>query len=64
MSFLHEDDEKEGDKKEEAKSGEVLVDPFAEPKDAADEVKKMVKENQDALEKEVAAAIKNSVVYL
>jgi len=59
MSFLNEDD-----KKDDAKSGEVLVDPFTEPKDASDEVKKMVKENQDALEKEVAAAIKNAVVYL
>ena len=42
----------------------MLVDPFTEPKDATDEVKKMVKENQDALEKEVEAAIKNAVVYL
>ena len=59
MQFINEDD-----KKDNAKSGEVLVDPFTEPKDATDEVKKMVKENQDALEKEVAAAIKNAVVYL
>lgn len=59
MSFLNEDD-----KKDDAKPGEMLVDPFTEPKDATDEVKKMVKENQDALEKEVAAAIKNAVVYL
>ena len=42
----------------------MLVDPFTEPKDATDEVKKMVKENQDALEKEVETAIKNAVVYL
>ena len=59
MQFINEDD-----KKDDAKPGEVLVDPFTEPKDATDEVKKMVKENQDALEKEVAAAIKNAVVYL
>ena len=59
MQFINEDD-----KKGDAKPGEVLVDPFTEPKDATDEVKKMVKENQDALEKEVAAAIKNAVVYL
>lgn len=59
MSFLNEDD-----KKDVTKPGEVLVDPFIEPKDAIDEVKKMVKENQDVLEKEVAAAIKNAVVYL
>lgn len=59
MSFFNEDD-----KKDDAKPGEVFVDPFTEPKDATDEVKKMVKENQDALEKEVAAAIKNAVVYL
>ena len=63
MQFLNEDDKKD-DKKDDAKPGEVLVDPFTEPKDATDEVKKMVKENQDALEKEVAAAIKNAVVYL
>lgn len=59
MQFINEDD-----KKDDTKPGEVLVDPFTEPKDATDEVKKMVKENQDALEKEVAAAIKNAVVYL
>ena len=63
MQFLNEDDKKD-DKKDDAKPGEVLIDPFTEPKDATDEVKKMVKENQDALEKEVAAAIKNAVVYL
>ena len=59
MQFINEDD-----KKDDTKSGEVLVDPFTEPKDATDEVKKMVKENQDALEKEVAAVIKNAIVYL
>lgn len=59
MQFINEDD-----KKDDTKPGEVLVDPFTEPKDATDEVKKMVKENQDALEKEVIAAIKNAVVYL
>lgn len=59
MQFINEDD-----KKDDTKPGEVLVDPFTEPKDATDEVKKMVKENQDALEKEVVAAIKNAVVYL
>ena len=59
MQFINEDD-----KKDDAKPGEVLVDPFTEPKDATDEVKKMVKENQDALEKEVAAAIKKAIVYL
>lgn len=59
MQFINEDD-----KKDDAKPGEVLVDPFTEPKDATDEVKKMVKENQDALEKEVAATIKNAIVYL
>lgn len=59
MSFLNEDD-----KKDDIKPGEVLVDPFTEPKDATDEVKKMVKENQDTLEKEVTAVIKNAVVYL
>ena len=59
MQFINEDD-----KKDDAKPGEVLVDPFTGPKDATDEVKKMVKENQDALEKEVAAAIKKAIVYL
>ena len=42
----------------------MLIDPFTVPKDATDEVKKMVKENQDVLEKEVEAAIKKAVVYL
>ena len=50
MSFLREEDKKDdGKKPEDAKAGEVLVDPFQEPKDATDEVKKMVKENQDQL---------------
>ena len=59
MQFVREDD-----KKPESKPGEVYVDPFNEPKDASDEVKKMVKENQDELEKTVQDTIKNSVQYL
>lgn len=62
MSFMREDDKK-GDGRQEG-SGDVLVDPFVEPKDATDEVKKMVKENQDALEKEISNAVRISVAYL
>lgn len=64
MSFLHEDDNPEDAKKDDAKPGEVLVNPFEEPKDATDEVKKMVKENQDELEKTINNALKNSLQYL
>lgn len=62
MSFLKEDDKKKEDAK--AAGGEVLVDPFTEPKDADDEVKKMIKENQDELQKVIDTAVKNAVQYL
>jgi len=59
MAFIGEDDKKEG-----GEPGEILVDPLQEPKDASDEIKKMVKENQDALEKEVDPALKMATKYL
>jgi hypothetical protein len=57
MSFLYEDDTKEETKNNE----DILIDPFNEPKDASDEIKKMIKENQDELEKTIETAMKNSV---
>jgi hypothetical protein len=57
MSFLYEDDAKEETKNNE----DILIDPFNEPKDASDEIKKMIKENQDELEKIIETAMKNSV---
>ena len=60
MSFLYEDDVKEETKN----NKDILIDPFNEPKDASDEIKKMIKENQDELEKIIETAMKNSVQYL
>lgn len=59
-----EDDKPDGGKDGEKKPGDVYVDPFNEPQGASEEVKKMVKENRDALEKVVQVAVKNSVQYL
>lgn len=49
MRFLHEEDPPE--KKDDAgkKDDDIQIDPFIEPKDATDEVKEMVKENNKAL---------------
>jgi hypothetical protein len=61
MRFISEAD-KPDDKA--ANGEETVIDPLVEPKDAPDDIKKMIKENQDAVDKERQDIIKYSVEYL
>lgn len=61
LSFVYEDDVKNEEKNDGKKDGVAVIDPLSEPPGAGDEVKKMVKENQEKLEKTLEMAVKNSV---